>query len=61
MPNRIIRDGILTSPKMAKLSWGEEVFFRRLMSLVDDYGRYYAAVDLLRGHCYPRQLNKVSD
>lgn len=31
------------------------------MSLVDDFGRYYASPDLLRGHAYPRQLNKVSD
>ena len=61
MPNRIIREGILTSPKIAKLGWAEEVFYRRLMSLVDDYGRYFADPCLLRGHAYPRQLNKVSD
>lgn len=61
MPNRILREGILTSPKIAKLSWAEEVLYRRLMSLVDDFGRYFAAPDLLRGHAFPRQLNKVSD
>lgn len=61
MPNRILRDGILTSPRVAKLVWGEEVFYRRLHSVVDDFGRYYADFGLLRAACYPRQLNKVSD
>ena len=61
MPNRIIREDILTSPKMAKLGWAEEVFYRRLMSLVDDYGRFFADHGVLRGSAYPRQLNKVSD
>ncbi len=61
MPNRILREGILTSPKVAKLGWAEEVLYRRLMSLVDDYGRYFASTDVLRGHAYPRQINKVSD
>lgn len=61
MPSRILREGILTSPRMAKLGWAEEVFYRRLHSVVDDFGRYYADVGLLRAACYPRQLNKVSD
>lgn len=61
MPNRILREGILTSPRMARLGWAEEVFYRRLMSVVDDFGRYYADAGMLRAACYPRQLNKVSD
>ncbi len=61
MPNRIVREGILTSARMATLDWASEVFFRRLMSVVDDFGRYYADPGLLRAACYPRQLNKVSD
>ncbi|QRF55761.1 hypothetical protein [Variovorax paradoxus] len=61
MPNRIIREGILTSSRMAKLGWAEEVFYRRLLSVVDDFGRYYADHGLLRAACYPRQLGKVSD
>lgn len=61
MPNRILREGILTSPRIVKLGWAEEVFYRRLMSVVDDFGRYYADYGLLRAGCYPRQLNKVSD
>lgn len=46
---------------MARLGWAEEVFYRRLMSVVDDFGRYWADCGLLRAACYPRQLNKVSD
>ena len=61
MPNRILREGILTSPRIAKLGWAEEVFYRRMHSVVDDFGRYFADVGLLRAACYPRQLNKVSD
>ncbi|MFN7609878.1 MAG: hypothetical protein ACK5QX_02915, partial [bacterium] len=61
MPNRILREGILTSPRMARLGWAEEVMYRRLMSVVDDFGRYWADHGLLRAACYPRQLNKVSD
>jgi hypothetical protein len=61
MPNRILREGILHSPRMARLGWAEEVFYRRLHSVVDDFGRYYADPGLLRAACYPRQLNKVSD
>lgn len=61
MPNRILREGILTSPRIAKLGWPEEVFYRRLHSVVDDFGRFFADPGMLRAACYPRQLNKVSD
>lgn len=62
MPNRILREGIITSPRIARLSgWADEVFYRRLMSVVDDFGRFHADPGLLRAACYPRQLNKVSD
>ena len=61
MPNRILRDGILTSERVNSLSWSEEVFYRRLMSVVDDYGRYNALPMLLRASCYPLHIDKVSD
>lgn len=61
MPNRMLREGILTSPRIARLGWPEEVFYRRLMSIVDDFGRYYADPGMLRAACYPRQLSKVAD
>ena len=59
MPNRIIREAILSSEKMALLGWPEEVFYRRLQSIVDDYGRYEANPQLLRSKCYPLQVDDV--
>lgn len=61
MPNRILRDGILTSERVCSLSWPAEILYRRLISVVDDFGRYYAKPSLLRAACYPHQLDKVSD
>ena len=61
VPNRILREGILTSERIEALNWAEEVFYRRLMSVVDDFGRYYARPSLLRAACYPLLLTKVSD
>ena len=61
MPNRIIREGIITSAPVNDLTWGAEVFYRRLLNVADDYGRFHANPSLLRAYCYPLQLNKVSD
>jgi hypothetical protein len=59
MPNRIVRDSILTSESVCSLGWPEEVFYRRLMSIVDDYGRCEANPQLLRSRCYPLQTDAV--
>ena len=59
MPNRIIRDAILTSERVATLDWPAEVFYRRLHSIVDDYGRHEAGHQLLRAKCYPLQTDSV--
>jgi hypothetical protein len=61
VPNRIVREGIITSEPVNSLNWAEEVFYRRLHSVVDDYGRYHANLSLLRAALYPLLLNKVSD
>lgn len=61
MPNRILRDGILTSERVNALNWEAEVFYRRLMSVVDDYGRYTAHPALLRAALYPLKLDAVRD
>lgn len=60
MPNRIVRDAILSSERVASLGWAEEVLFRRLMSVVDDYGRHEANPKLLRSRCYPLQTDDVT-
>lgn len=61
MPSRIVREGILTSESVNACSWPAEVLYRRLMSVVDDFGRFYAKPALIRAACYPLQLEKVSD
>lgn len=61
MPSRIIREGIITSELVNKLTDRAELFYRRLMSVADDYGRYYANPSLLRAACYPLKLDKVSE
>lgn len=60
MPNRIVREGILTSEPVNSLDWAEEIFYRRLLSVVDDYGRYSADPRLLLAALYPLKLGSVS-
>lgn len=61
MPTRIIRDGILTSERVNALSERAELFYRRLMSVVDDHGRYTANPTLLRASCYPLKLDCMKE
>lgn len=61
MPVRILREGILTSERVDLLSASAEVFYRRLMSVVDDFGRFSANPKLLRASCFPLRLDTVSD
>jgi len=61
MPDRVVRQDILTSDAVNALSWPAEVFYRRLMSLADDFGRYEADVSLLRAFLFPKKLSQVSD
>jgi Meiotically Up-regulated Gene 113 (MUG113) protein len=61
MPSRIIREGIITSTRVNALSPGAEIFYRRLINVVDDYGRYHGAPATLRGACWPRTPEKCSD
>jgi hypothetical protein len=59
MPDRIIRATILSSDAVCGLGWAEEVFYRRLLSVIDDYGRFDGRPDVLRSSCYPVQTDKV--
>lgn len=61
MPNRIIREAILSSERMSQLDWSAETFYRRLLSIVDDYGRFECSLSLLRAKCYPIQIDKVRE
>ena len=60
MHNRYVRDGAIESERVNRLGWQAEVFWRRLINRVDDFGRYTAHPELLRAKIFPMQLNKVS-
>src|SRR5579859_2458285 len=61
MPTRIIRDGILTSERVNALSPLAELFYRRLMSVADDHGRYSGNLTLIRSSCYPLKVDSVKE
>jgi hypothetical protein len=58
MPTRLIREGINDSRTINALSEPAEILYRRLMSVVDDYGRFEADAELIRARCFPRQLDR---
>lgn len=60
MPDRVVRAGILSSDLVNKLSWAGEVFYRRMMQVADDFGRYDGRTEIVRAALYPLRLDKVS-
>lgn len=60
MPKRLIRDEILDSTAVNSLSLRGEIFYRRLMSLVDDYGRTDARYEILRARLFALQFDSWS-
>jgi len=61
MPTRLIREGIIDSDAVNALGWAAEVFYRRLLNKVDDFGLYDARLSVLRATLYPLLLTKVSE
>ena len=61
MPTRLVREGILTSDRVNALDDYQENFYRRLLNVVDDYGRFVAKPALLRSSCYPLRLESVTE
>lgn len=53
MPNRIIKESICSSDTIERLSWFEEVFFYRLITTCDDYGRMDARPAILKSALFP--------
>lgn len=53
MPNRIVREGWLTSPRIDGLDANEERFFLRLLLKADDFGRYSANLVELKNTLFP--------
>lgn len=61
MPSRLIREGILTSDRIDQLDAAGEVFYRRLMSKVDDHGLYDARPLILRASLFPLRVDRVRE
>jgi hypothetical protein len=61
MPTRLLREGILSSERVDQLDWPAEVFYRRLMSKVDDHGLYDARPSILRASLYPLKVDRVRE
>lgn len=61
MPSRLLREGILESTAVNGLSFPAEVFYRRLMSVVDDFGRFDGRPAVLRGRLYALKLDTVRE
>jgi hypothetical protein len=55
MPNRVIKEQILTSPNYNMLSTQGENHFVRLLVTTDDYGCFEATPDVVKGKCYPKK------
>lgn len=53
MPNRLLREGVVDSPKIDRLTPEEEVFYYRLLVVADDFGRMDARPAILRARCFP--------
>lgn len=61
MPQRFLRPGLTTSPRWNALDWQAQSFYVRLITLVDDFGRYYADYRILRSHVFPMGDAKGGD
>ncbi len=53
MPQRFLRPGVRSSKRWNRISWFEQTFYIRLITLVDDYGRYEADPELLQNEAFP--------
>jgi len=52
MPQRFLRPGITNSDAWNAVSFGAQSFYVRIMTLVDDYGRYDGRIQILHSHCF---------
>lgn len=59
MPNRILRDGVVKSKRFNRMSPGAQLFWYKLVSVVDDYGRFEADTLILRAAVFPLQIDII--
>lgn len=54
MPNRVIKDSIWKSKKLARCPTSAQLHYPRLYLLVDDYGCFEVDPDVIKGLVYPK-------
>lgn len=59
MPNRIIKESIVSSDNLNELTPEQEVFFYRLMVICDDFGRMDARPQILLAKCFPLKTSTI--
>lgn len=52
MPQRFLRPGITTSDAWNAVSFEAQSFYIRILTLVDDFGRYDGRLPILHGQCF---------
>ncbi len=52
MPQRFLRPGITTSERWNSVSFEAQSLYIRILTLVDDFGRYDARIPILHGQCF---------
>lgn len=52
MPQRFLRPGITTSDAWNSVSWQAQSLYIRILTLVDDYGRYDGRLPIIHAHCF---------
>lgn len=60
MPDRIIRESICTSDTLNELTDFEERFWHRLIVNCDDFGRYDARPEILKGRLFPLMSGRTN-
>lgn len=53
MPTRILRPGLTTSEHFNACDWFAQSLYIRILTLVDDFGRYDANERILKAHAFP--------
>lgn len=59
MPNRLIRESIIASETLDRLSDGAERLFWRIVVKADDFGRFHAKPSVILGTCMPLRIGRV--
>ena len=61
MPDRVLPDRILKDDRLNRVSPLAELLFRRLLSVVDDYGAYESDIRVIRAYCYPLKVDRIRE